>query len=828
MKHLRFNDLLRFPALIAAPGLMVGILVNDYGYFPLWFSLPVSVTALLLILIFKLKDQNRLIPLLALLFGFASGAATISVSNASFQSNPLGKLKQSDADITAKISEIRVMTYEKISFTGEVSLIRYDSTAVDTMGKKRTKRHFTVTKKFTEPPTLLFQIKNPDTALYKSFKQQLLPGREISLQGRYANPLNRRNPGGFDYAEYLKRERISAIVYVYPDSTYNISGQPDLIAGSIYSFRQSIGDKIDQLHDKYTAPILKGLIIADRSTIDPEIMQNYIDTGIAHILAVSGFNVAVIYLITLLFFQRLKPYSRGAELFARILILFLFLILTQFQVTVVRAVVMFSVYSLLKYSGRETTGWNTLSITIILILLVNPQDLFSTSFQLSVAAVVGLFLAENIKSEVFRVWRGYFGEKSKKLLVSKPFFWVAEMVLVTLFVQLIMLPFLVVYFGRVTLLSIPANIIAVPLSSFMLVNGILTLFLSLISNFLASLSAAVSGLANSIIDYTIGFLRHTNWGTIEIYDSTAFEAFAFYALIALSLILISAANSFKKKSLIVLATAVCILLSHIMLQTPLLKPEENYIITVDVDQGDCYILKTASGEVWLIDAGVLGPTFDTGEAIIIPLLKRFGIEKIQHAFVSHYDLDHAGGMISLMKKGLIKQLNLPPPDPADTKEVALFSILAKYGKHKIYKTGDLFSANGLSLKVFNQTPETGAKSNSRSGVFMVNFATHSVLFTGDLDRKGEKALMETESNLRSEILKVSHHGSSTGTSRALLEEVKPAFALISAGVGNRYRHPSQKVLQRLEEANTETFRTDLEGCIILQLDEGSIKKVNWR
>ncbi|MBK6679308.1 MAG: ComEC/Rec2 family competence protein [Ignavibacteriales bacterium] len=145
-----------------------------------------------------------------------------------------------------------------------------------------------------------------------------------------------------------------------------------------------MGEKIDELHSPKTAAILRGLIIADRTEIDEDVITGYVNTGIAHILAVSGFNVAIIYLLTLLLLQKFRHKNRLFELVLRLFVLFFFLVITQFQTTVVRAVLMFTVHSLLFYSGRLNNRWNTLAITALIILVFNPQDLFSVSFQLSV------------------------------------------------------------------------------------------------------------------------------------------------------------------------------------------------------------------------------------------------------------------------------------------------------------------------------------------------------------------------------------------------------------------------------------------------------------
>ncbi len=835
MKKLRLDDLKHFPAIIAAPAMALGIVFNDSHPLPLWFLIPASLGSLSLITLLAISEKRKFIPLLAAIAAFCGGGATIAYSNSLFNPNPLGKPRQSNVKLTAEIDEIREINPDRISFTGYVHAMKYDSTWREKSGHKKIRRTLTRELGFNRPVKLIFEVKEPPPRLYHSLMQQLEPGKNISLSGGYNLPLNKRNPGGFDYAGYLKRQNIPASVYVYSDSTIKISGSRYPIQGEIYSIRRSIAEMIDSLHDKKTAAILKGLIIADRASIDESTVNNYIDTGIAHILAVSGFNVGVIYLLTLLFFQKLKPVSRNGELVARLIILFLFLVITQFQITVVRAVLMFTVHSLLKYSGRDPNGWNTLSLTAILLLLFDPQDLFSTSFQLSVAAVAGLFIAEAIKTGLLKnlyacitgmtsSLKGSLESISRSWLFRSGF----EMVIVTLFVQIFMLPFLAGYFGKVTMLSIPANLAGVPLSSFMLINGILTLFLALFSTQVASLAAAASTVANSLIDSVVTALNNTGWGKIEIVNTPVFEVVVFYLLIVVALILIAAKKNLFWRTVVVTVTGVVIVFSHFLLQEPILQRGKAYLIAIDVGQGDSYLLRNSNGETWLIDAGPVSPRFDPGEKTIPPLLKKLGIDSISLALISHYDLDHAGGMLSLARAGIVKRLAIPPPDSSDDTDISLYNLFTRFGDPEILRDSSRFTSGDLDLLVHLDHISQGASSNSRSAVYMASLAGRKILFTGDLDKKGEKALTGKKLNLDCDLLKVSHHGSGSGTSAEFLAVALPEVAIISAGLGNRFRHPNSEVLDRLEDGGAAILRTDLDGCLIIEIDSETIKQIDWR
>ncbi|MBK8660405.1 MAG: ComEC/Rec2 family competence protein [Ignavibacteriales bacterium] len=392
---------------------------------------------------------------------------------------------------------------------------------------------------------LILKLREPGDSLLRIFRKELIPGRTINLTGNFSIPPKERNPGGFDYQDYLYRQKISGLLYIDRDSTLEITGEYSFLSGNIYLLRKAMGEKIDELHSPKTAAILRGLIIADRTEIDEDVITGYVNTGIAHILAVSGFNVAIIYLLTLLLLQKFRHKNRLFELVLRLLVLFLFLVITQFQTTVVRAVLMFTVHSLLFYSGRLNNRWNTLAITALIILVFNPQDLFSVSFQLSVVAVGSLFVAEdivsgiifNLNAKIAGLNNGAFKEIVTRISDS----WILkqsfELILITLLVQFGMLPFLIIYFGKISLLSLPANLVAIPTSSGLLVNGLVTLIISPLSTKVASIFAAGSDFANHFLNSFIFSLDELNFGIIEYGSFTFYDAVVFYLLIILLIII---------------------------------------------------------------------------------------------------------------------------------------------------------------------------------------------------------------------------------------------------------------------------------------------------
>ena len=214
-----------------------------------------------------------------------------------------------------------------------------------------------------------------------------------------------------------------------------------------------------------------------------------------------------------------------------------------------------------------------------------------------------------------------------------------------------------------------------------------------------------------------------------------------------------------------------------------------YLVTsqvsfIDVGQGDAILLRDHD-KVVLLDTGGIA-SFDIAEESLIPYLKKEHIYHIDAIIASHHDYDHIGGVTSLLER---------------------------YPNCKYYDEADMFPLDIGNFHFENLNTYTWEEENDRSLVFNLDFQGKKWLFTGDAPSKVEAKIIEDHPELDCDILKVGHHGSSTSTSAAFLDVVTPEVAIISCGVNNKYGHPNDDVLQRLEERNIKIRRTDLEGTI---------------
>jgi competence protein ComEC len=254
---------------------------------------------------------------------------------------------------------------------------------------------------------------------------------------------------------------------------------------------------------------------------------------------------------------------------------------------------------------------------------------------------------------------------------------------------------------------------------------------------------------------------------------------------------------------------------------------------IDVGQGDSFLIKFPDGETALIDAGNVTPRFDNGLRVVMPLMNKLGINQIDYGFVSHIDVDHYGGFIELINNNMILKIFKPLSIEKDEKDLRFEKFLSDRNvpveyylcRSIIIGNAEIFILN--DKRMYNS--DKPVTSNSTSGVLKILYGNTSFLFTGDLEKAGERYYANKyDTFLNVDVLKPGHHGSKTSSSEKFIKTVSPEISLISCGTGNRYGHPSGEVITRLVRNNSKIYRTDLDGGVLLQSDGLKITRVDWR
>lgn len=649
---------------------------------------------------------------------------------------------------------------------------------------------------------------------------ELKVGNKIKLTGTLQRPRDERNPGEFDYQKYLSAKNISGIVSVYhADSVQVVSQEISYFKNAFFEIRKSIDERITALHNKTTAALLRGLILADRSMIDYQVNDYFINAGVVHVLSVSGLHVGYVVLIFLVVFNRFNIFTRYTLTFLGLLF---YLIITGADSPVFRSTVMAFALLAAPATGREYNSLNSLSLSALVILLISPKEMFNPSFQLSFSAILSLIL-------IYPPMKKFVEGLNIRPNALK---WFALFSVTSIAAQLGTLPFTLTYFHRLSVSALFANIIVIPVSGAIVGLGILTVAIGAISNFLGIVFGSASELLTYFMYKSVQLLGNKSFSYISFNQFSAYDAIIFYLAIFTVGYIITTFTNVRTKAVAAVLTVMLMLVLMRLDNYELMPKNELSMMTVDVGQGNAVLVKFPNGETALIDAGNSTAYFDNGERVIVPLLDRLGIDQIDYGIVSHIDSDHSGGFISLVKNHRVKQILKPKADTSSFLERDFEKLLKAYDVPFKYFSKEKFAIGNARLYVLNDTLNnypSPVSSNDKSGIVKIVYGKNSILLTGDASiRIEENYLNEYGKFLASDVLLVGHHGSRTSTGDQFLAQVHPSFAVISAGVMNKFKHPHQETIQKLDQAGAKILRTDKHGAILLCSDGEKIIQIDWR
>lgn len=639
-------------------------------------------------------------------------------------------------------------------------------------------------------------------------------GDELSFIGTIIPISEKRNPNQFDYKSYLENRGIS--VQVRLDSLLDQKPNTSKLTWNWWRVRAL--KLVDGNFGKETAPIAKALLLGYKQDLEGVSKQAFARAGLSHIMAVSGLHVGFIiapFWFIIPFFWS-KKYGRVLGLFALILILYGYAGITGFSASVVRASVMAGLLTFGKLFNKSPNSINLTGVAAILLLIINPAQLFEVGFQLSFSAVLIILLVLPIIQNAVPYWlrlRWY----AKPLMV----------VIVSIVVQLGLYPVQVFYFGEVSLISPIANALFVPLL------GLIVPF-SLICLFVSSLLPTLGAFLNMPSEYFligmnefVNFSSRLDWAWMKA-SLPSLLLFPFW-LAFIFFIASWRTPQIRWKWLTITLVLFGMIQAEVIINK-LEKPELRITI-FDVGQGDAALIKTPNGKQVLIDAGVWSPGFDSGESIILPHLKEAGIEKLDAVILSHPHADHIGGILSLINGIKIRAIynsgyeydsNLYQNYLALAKSKQIEIISVKAGDQLEIDPALLMLVLGPEGKKFNNDP------NQHSIVLNIIYGESEFLFTGDAGENQEKRLIENYNDLLdTDFLKVGHHGSRTSSEIEFLNEVTPKIAIVSLAERNRFKHPHQEAIQRIQEIGTELYFTSRDRALVFVSDGKSIWREEW-
>lgn len=661
---------------------------------------------------------------------------------------------------------------------------------------------------------------NYDKPIIDNILKKLRPGNRVVILGNLQIPPNERNPGEFDYREYLRDKNIPVIFTSYnPLDFVIVDYQESYISSKIFEVRYAIAKQIKKIYNDKTSGLLKGLLLADRSEIGYDVKEGFIKSGVIHVLAVSGLHVGFIVLILLFLLGRFNIYFRIGF---TILGLIAFMIITGMPPSVTRATIM-AVLLLISYlRSNKQNNFNTLTLAAFLILIFDPTQIFNPGFQLSFSAVISIFV-------FFPRFRNLINTYFKVHPVIR---YLLLFLSVSLAAQLGTLPFTIYYFGKLSLVSLFANIVIIPLIGFIVGLGIFTLFVSLIPISITHLfiiaNEAWVDLAFSFVKYVSSF----SFAYLSIPNYSVWDGVIYLIMLTIFILYFRKIISFKTKFVFTLLVLSNLVIWSKIDNTELLPDDKLSVLFLDVGKSESALVKFPNNKTAMINFGNASTNYSAGKYTIMPLLNRLGIDKIDYGIISHLNRDKYLGVLDLIENDLIDTLLIPQIYGADREHKLLNNYLSDQDVFVKVIEKDVISFKNSRL--YSLLPKLDSKYSffnifNRSAPAKLIYGNTSILFCGGLERRGEEVLTNGYSKfLQSDILQVANYGSDVSTSIEFIENVKPKYSIISAGLGNYLEYPSSGVIDLIGKEESKLFRTDKDGAILFISDGENIEFVDWR
>ncbi|MCA1031821.1 DNA internalization-related competence protein ComEC/Rec2 [Bacillus timonensis] len=630
---------------------------------------------------------------------------------------------------------------------------------------------------------------------------QLKPGMTCTFQGTLVKPNSARNPNGFDYQRFLFHKKIHWLLEIKKLKTIQCKEDNFNLYYFTLNFRVQGIKYIQQYFPESINGTVQALIFGDKREIDSEILNAYQKLGVIHILAISGLHVG--FICGMFYFLLIRiGFTKERSTLLLIIFLPIYIVLTGVSPSVVRASFMAMIFIILQKSKLSLPPIDILSIVCLFLLVVNPSYIFSIGFQLSFTVAASLLLSTSIFKSKTNMWK--------------------EILKVSFTAQISSLPIILFYFYEFNVLSVLLNMIYVPIYS------IVILPYCIVSFFVLLLFPSLSIILTFPLQKVITLLDTLAlWvSKLQLFQVTLGKPSVLMLVLYVSSILFVLVSwekkSEKKRLHLALCLFICVFIVHYF--SPYVQ-RQGYVTFLDVGQGDSIVIELPKRRgVYIIDTG--GSVvfqkemwkqrqnfYEVGERVITPYLKSKGIKKINKLILTHGDVDHIGGA-----KYIIESLNVEeviiPKVPVDQFSIELQNFILEKGiSLKKGLAGMKWGNKDEFFEVISPTNTMFGSKNNRSIVIQAELGRLRWLFTGDLEEEGERFLLINKKLQLIDVLKVGHHGSKTSTSISFLNALNPKVAIISTGLNNRFGHPHNEVINRLQVNEIHVLRTDQLGAV---------------
>jgi len=658
-----------------------------------------------------------------------------------------------------------------------------------------------------------------------------LYGDGVEVRGRINLPKAGGNPGEPDYSRYLKGQGIATVMYLSDD--YDLKGTGEIGGNRINRIALAIRDSLARVAgatlDPEEADLLNGLVFGLRDGIDPLARQVFERVGLVHILSVSGLHVGIVA-AALSFAAGLMGLPRNWGVAFGMAGVLAYGYLVGFGPAVLRAVIMIELVLLSRLTGRERDWPTALTVAAVIITLREPAVIYQPGFQLSfVATWAILYLTPLIRE-----------------------FLSFNVISLALAAQLGTWPLVAYYFNLFSPISLFANVALVSLVTPITWLGLGAALIGQLSIELAWLMNGATALLLKILVMLTLLFDKIPGGSFNVQSPPWWLVFIWYGLLLFwgfyrkePRFYLSMGNILKRVRDLwneeapawagkwkVNTVLIGFLAGVFFLWTTSLAGSEGRleVTFLDVGEGDSIYIKTPEGRHLLLDAGK-GPVekgdFDVGTKVVVPFLKRKGINRLDALIISHHHLDHGGGVPAVLSNFPVNLAVMPPLDALEGQLEDPYKPVLEAVKKQVLRVETLTAGDrlelgaGLVAEILGPPDPvlvgTTADLNNNSLVIKLIYKDISFLLTGDIETSMIEELVKGKANLQADVVKVPHHGSSGAYSEEFYRQVGAKLGVINVGPNN-YGHPHQKVLDGLADQGVKVLRTDISGAVTITTD----------
>jgi competence protein ComEC len=652
--------------------------------------------------------------------------------------------------------------------------------------------------------------------------QDCSPGDWIRFAASLRPVRNFKTPGAFDQETWWAIRGVKVKGFVNHPLMFSLVGHSQssndmsLLRYWLESGRRAIMLGIDRCLDGPARGIAMALLLGERAWLSKDLKEAFSRAGIGHLLAVSGIHMALAALLigglarTLLLRSEWITLRLPVKKIATSLALLgavIYAGLAGFSPSAVRAMVMILAFGAAFLVDRPQTPLNSLALAAWALLIFNPLYLFGISFQLSFMAVFFLIMFSSYLRSV---------PEDKKRNGQKHFWiYLRGFILVTLIATLATAPFLALHFQRVCLVGLLTNLLVVPVTSLVILPGLL--FGAILLPFFPELTSGLWQGVGWLLDYLVDFIHFVsgwNWSAVWVSRPSIFQVSLFYLVLG-SLALM---RRWKISRILAISFFALLLSASAYREWNLSLQDRLKLHVLDVGQGTSQVVELPEGKLMVMDGGGLrSPYFDMGERVVAPFIRHLGYRKIDIIVLSHPEQDHMGGLAALVRQFPVGELWTNEDISRDLSWKQLIEACSQRGvRHRVWRKGGVENIGDIRVHVWPSTGCEGTRGyNGRSLVLELCYGKRSILLTGDIGRAREQCLLKDGLG-PVDVLVVPHHGSKTSSGSEFVRWIRPEIAIVPVGWRNSLGLPNPQVLGRYKKAGSNLLRIDLDGTVCVE------------